>query len=182
MEYAFEKRTSPIPLVAGVNRTFFQGRSFLQPDQLAREALQRIKSNVIAPLVRGKRVVIIDDSLIRGVVTKTIVSLLRLSGVREVHVRIASPPPMFPCPYGIDTYEDELIARRVNGDKEEVRHFIKADSLQYLSLEGLQESVIGAKLPPVRTKDNFCYACFTGEYPVPFEQNRSVKPNGLPRR
>lgn len=182
MEYAFENGKKPIPLVPGIHRTFFLGRSFLQPDQLAREALQKIKSNVIAPRVRGKRVIVVDDSLIRGIVTRTIVTLLRLAGVREVHIRIASPPPMFPCPYGIDTYANELIARLVNGDEEEVRRFTKADSLQYLSLRGLQKSVVGAKSPPVRTEDDFCYACFTGTYPVPFEQDRRVKPNGLPRR
>lgn len=101
---------------------------------------------------------------------------MRLAGAREVYVVIPSPPPKAPCPYGIDTYEDELVAARFGGDVAKICDYIGADSLQYLSQEGLLHAVVGAGTPGVRTPQDFCTSCFTGCYPVAFEQDRSKKP------
>ncbi len=176
LRYAFQERKNPIPLKAGVHRSWFIGRSFQEGEQIAREILQRIKSNVIAAWVKDKRVIVIDDSLVRGTVMRIIVELMRIAGAREVHVIIPSPPPIAPCAYGIDTYEDELIAARLNGNVHEIQQFIGADSLRYLSLDALYQAVTESASPPVRTTANFCDACYTGQYPVPFEQDRSTKP------
>ncbi|MBI3420938.1 MAG: amidophosphoribosyltransferase [Candidatus Sungbacteria bacterium] len=161
---------------AAVSRSWFVGRSFQESDQAAREMLQRIKSNVIRTWVEGKRVIVVDDSIVRGTVMKTIIRLMRLAGAREVHVVIPSPPPKAPCPYGIDTYEDELVAACFGGDIAQIRDYIGADSLRYLSQGGLLQAVAGAGKPGVRTPKDFCTSCFTGRYPVAFEQDRSKKP------
>ena len=176
LEYAREHGKKPPRLKAGVHRSWFLGRTFQQEDEVSREVLQRVKSSVIKPWVEDQRVILMDDSIVRGIVTRIVIQLMRLAGAREVHVRIASPPPLYPCGYGIDTYKDELIAARLNGDLEEVRRFLGADSLCYLSLEGLYRAVVGAKSPSVRGEEDFCVACFTGCYPIPFEQNRLTKP------
>jgi amidophosphoribosyltransferase len=125
-----------------------------------------IKLNPLREVVRGRRLVVVDDSIVRGTTTKQIVALLRRAGATEVHVRISAPPIFHPCFYGIDTQiETELIAARSSRD--EIRSFIGADSLGYLSIKGV---LAGLDLP----YDRFCFACFDGHYPepVPYDAER----------
>ena len=149
---------SGIPYGIGFIKNRYVGRTFIQPTQSERENLVRIKLNALAHTVRGKRVVMIDDSIVRGTTTAGIVHQLRQAGAREVHVRISSPPFRFPCFYGTDVdSKKNLIACRLSID--EIRQEIGADSLGYLMLEDLLK--IGAESPC-----GFCDACFTGKYPT----------------
>lgn len=175
LDYAVLHGEKLVPLKAGVHRSWFVGRTFQEQEQATREILQRVKSSVIAAWVRGKRVWVGDDSLVRGTVTRAITALMRLAGAKEVHWIIFSPPTIGFCPYGVDTYQDELIAARLK-DIDAVRNFIGADSLHHLSIDGLYRAVTEAVSPYVRTKEEFCAACFTGRYPIPFEQDRTEKP------
>ena len=135
------------------------GRTFIQPSQTMRQRGVTIKLNPLREVVRGRRLVVVDDSIVRGTTTKQIVALLRKAGATEVHVRISAPPIFHPCFYGIDTQiETELIAARSSTD--EIRQFIGADSLGYLSIQGV---LAGLGLPYER----FCFACFDGNYPEP---------------
>jgi amidophosphoribosyltransferase len=150
-------RASGIPFQEGLIKNRYVGRTFIQPDQGLRERGVRMKFNPLGE-VRGKRVVVVDDSIVRGSTTRQIVAMLFESGAEEVHVRISSPPIVSPCFYGIDMAgEDELIA--ATRSVEEVRDEIAATSLAYLSLEGLQEATR-------RPADSFCRACLTREYPT----------------
>ncbi len=155
--YAHE---SGIPYSEGLIKNRYIGRTFIQPDDHLRKAGIALKFNPLTQVLRGKRVVVVDDSIVRGNTSAPIVDLLRHAGAREVHMRISSPPIKHPCFMGVDmaTY-DELIAHRYS--VAEIRQRIGADSLGYLSLEGL----VGAAGRP---RDSFCLACFAGEYP--FEQ------------
>ncbi|SNZ13253.1 amidophosphoribosyltransferase [Hydrogenobacter hydrogenophilus] len=149
-----------IPLELGIIRNHYVGRSFIEPTQELRDIKVLMKLNPNRAVLEGKRVVVIDDSLVRGTTSKKIVSMLRRAGAKEVHLRIASPPVVGPCYYGIDTpTKEELIANRFT--KEEIQKFIGADSLKYLSLEGLRGCVKDA--------NEFCDACFSGVYPVAYE-------------
>ena len=150
-------RASGIPFGEGLIKNRYVGRTFIQPDQGLRERGVRMKFNPLAD-VRGKRVVVVDDSIVRGSTTRQIVAMLFESGAEEVHVRVSSPPIISPCFYGIDMAgEDELIAAGRSVD--EVREQIGATSLAYLSLEGLQEATR-------RPADSFCRACLTRSYPT----------------
>jgi amidophosphoribosyltransferase len=150
-------RASGIPFQEGLIKNRYVGRTFIQPDQGLRERGVRMKFNPLGE-VRGKRVVVVDDSIVRGSTTRQIVAMLFESGAEEVHVRISSPPIVSPCFYGIDMAgEDELIAAARS--VEEVRDEIGATSLAYLSLEGLQEATR-------RPADSFCRACLTRDYPT----------------
>jgi len=150
-------RASGVPFQEGLIKNRYVGRTFIQPDQSLRERGVRMKFNPLGE-VRGKRVVVVDDSIVRGSTTRQIVAMLFESGAEEVHVRISSPPIVSPCFYGIDMAgEDELIA--ATRSVEEVRDEIGATSLAYLSLEGLQEATR-------RPADSFCRACLTREYPT----------------
>ncbi|MGH3014936.1 MAG: amidophosphoribosyltransferase [Gaiellaceae bacterium] len=150
-------RASGIPFQEGLIKNRYVGRTFIQPDQGLRERGVRMKFNPLGE-VRGKRVVVVDDSIVRGSTTRQIVAMLFESGAEEVHVRISSPPIVSPCFYGIDMAgEDELIA--ATRSVEDVRDEIGASSLAYLSLEGLQEATR-------RSADSFCRACLTREYPT----------------
>ena len=150
-------RASGIPFGEGLIKNRYVGRTFIQPDQGLRERGVRMKFNPLAE-VRGKRVVVVDDSIVRGSTTRQIVAMLFESGAEEVHVRVSSPPIISPCFYGIDMAgEDELIAAGRSVD--EVREQIGATSLAYLSLEGLQEATR-------RPADSFCRACLTRSYPT----------------
>jgi amidophosphoribosyltransferase len=155
--YAHE---SGIPYSEGLIKNRYIGRTFIQPDDHLRKAGIALKFNPLTQVLRGTRVVVVDDSIVRGNTRAPIVDLLRHAGAREVHMRISSPPIKHPCFMGVDmaTY-DELIAHRYS--VAEIRQRIGADSLGYLSLEGL----VGAAGRP---RDSFCLACFAGEYP--FEQ------------
>lgn len=150
---------SGIPYGVGFIKNRYVGRSFIQPSQGQREHAVRIKLNVIAETVRGKRIVLIDDSIVRGTTCKRIVSLLREAGAKEIHFAVSAPPFKNPCFFGTDIdSRDKLIACKM--DTPEIARTIGVDSLQYLSVEGVQAIAKGASC-------GFCVACFTGQYPIP---------------
>jgi len=148
---------SQIPFELGIIRNHYIGRTFIQPHQSIRDFGVKIKLNPQSAVLKGQRVVIIDDSLVRGTTSKKIISLVRQAGAKEVHLRIAAPPTVGPCYYGVDTPQaEELIASKHSVD--EIRRFVGADSLGYLSIEGLLRSVGG-------NQNQYCSACFDGRYP-----------------
>jgi amidophosphoribosyltransferase len=150
---------SGLPYREGMVRNRYSGRTFIQPSQQMRQRGVNVKLSPLREVVRGKRLVVVDDSIVRGTTTKQIVGLLRRAGADEVHVRISAPPIHHPCFYGIDTQiETELIA--ATQSVSEIREFIGADSLGYLSIRGVLSAL---ELP----YDRFCFACFDGRYPVP---------------
>ncbi|HXG26596.1 MAG TPA: amidophosphoribosyltransferase [Candidatus Binatia bacterium] len=150
---------SGLPYREGLVRNRYTGRTFIQPSQTMRHRGVTLKLNPLREVVRGKRLTVVDDSIVRGTTTKQIVALLRRAGATEVHVRISAPPIFHPCFYGIDTQvETELIASVRSID--EIRDFIGADSLGYLSIAGVLAAL---DLP----YDRFCFACFDGNYPEP---------------
>jgi amidophosphoribosyltransferase len=152
---------SGIPFEMAFVRNHYVGRSFLQPTQLIRDFNVRVKLNLIGDLVRGKRVIIVDDSIVRGTTCQTRVNNLKEAGAKEVHVMVSCPPHQHPCVYGIDFPErDKLMAARYT--LEEIRDYLNADSLAYLSQEGMVEAT---GLWP----DSFCMACYDGNYPVPYD-------------
>jgi len=149
---------SALPFRFGLVRNHYVGRTFIEPKQAIRSFGVRVKLNPVRDLINGKRVVLIDDSIVRGTTSKKIVRMVREAGAQEVHVRISCPPTVSPCYYGVDTpNKSELIAARLT--VEEVCRFIEADSLGYLSLDGMLEAC-GF---PAETS---CAACWTGNYPT----------------
>ncbi|MDN5347822.1 MAG: amidophosphoribosyltransferase [Clostridia bacterium] len=147
-----------IPFVEGLIKNRYVGRTFIQPTQRLREVGVRLKLNPIRPLLEGKRVILIDDSIVRGTTGRRLVQMLRGVGVKEVYFLVASPPVLYPCYYGIDTSaRGELIAAQYSLEK--LKSYVGADALHYLSLEGMLAAV---GQPP----ENFCTACFTGNYPI----------------
>jgi amidophosphoribosyltransferase len=158
-------RESGIPFEMGMIRNHYVGRSFIQPTQSMRDFAVRVKLNPVRELIKGKDIIIIEDSIIRGTTAKTRVKALRELGVKKVHMRISCPPHRFPCYYGIDfSSKGELIAAQKSVD--ELRDYLELDSLHYLSIKGMMEAS-GVKNPEL----NFCKACFDGSYPVPFDPN-----------
>ncbi len=154
-------RKSNIPLCEGLLKNRYVGRTFIEPDQRIRDLGVKLKFNPLPQMLEGKRLVVVDDSIVRGTTTPKVVQLLRRAGVKEVHMRICAPPIRYPCFFGVDmATRRELIAAQKTVD--EVRDFIGADSLGYLSIDGLIKAVA---LP----KDIFCLACFTGDYPIPVQ-------------
>ncbi|MBA2253683.1 MAG: amidophosphoribosyltransferase, partial [Chloroflexi bacterium] len=150
---------SGIPYRDGMVKNRYAGRTFIQPSRAMRQRGVTVKLSPLREQVRGKRLVVVDDSIVRGTTTKQIVGLLRRAGAREVHLRVSAPPIFHPCFYGIDTQiETELIASRLT--LPQIRDFVGADSLAYLSIRG----VLGALDLP---RERFCFACFDGLYPVP---------------
>jgi len=148
-----------LPFRMGLIRNHYVGRTFIEPEQRVRDFGVRLKLNPVHNLLEGKRVVLIDDSIIRGTTSRKIVRMVRGSGATEVHLRISCPPTISPCFYGVDTpSKRELIA--ANKSLEEIRQFIEADSLAYLSLEGL------LKACETKEKTGYCTACYTGNYPT----------------
>ncbi|MGH7363039.1 MAG: amidophosphoribosyltransferase [Candidatus Methylomirabilales bacterium] len=148
-----------IPYDYGIVRNHYVGRTFIEPQKSIRHFGVKIKLNPVREVLEGRRVVLVDDSIVRGTTSRKIVSMLRAAGAREVHMRISSPPTTWPCYYGIDTpNRRELIAS--SHTVEEIRRYIQADSLAYLSHQGL--------LRAVGKGEGYCAACFTGVYPVPF--------------
>ncbi len=148
-----------LPFRMGLIRNHYVGRTFIEPEQRVRDFGVRLKLNPVHNLLAGKRVVLIDDSIIRGTTSRKIVRMVRGAGATEVHLRISCPPTISPCYYGVDTpSKKELIA--ANHSVEEIRQFIEADSLAYLSLEGLLASVRDEQ------KTGYCTACYTGNYPT----------------
>jgi amidophosphoribosyltransferase len=152
---------SGIPYEMAFVRNHYVGRSFLQPSQLIRDFNVRVKLNLIAELVRGKRVIVVDDSIVRGTTCKARVNNLKEAGAKEVHVLVSCPPHMNPCVYGID-FPDRSKLMAANHSLEEIRNYLNADSLYYLSQEGL---VKATGLP----RDSFCMACYDGRYPVSYD-------------
>ncbi len=151
---------SGIPFEMGMIRNHYVGRTFIQPSQPMRDFSVRVKLNPVRPLLSGKRVLIVEDSIIRGTTSRNRVRNLRESGVREIHMVVSCPPTRHPCPYGIDfSSKGELIAAQ-REYVDAVRRFIGLDSLHYLSLEGMVEAT-GMDC------DSFCLACYTGDYPLP---------------
>jgi amidophosphoribosyltransferase len=154
--YASERN---LPFEMGLIRSHYVGRTFIEPQQSIRHFGVRLKLNPVEPVLRGKRVVVIDDSIVRGTTSRKIVKMVRDAGAREVHLRISSPPTQWPCYYGIDTpTRRELIASSHSVD--EIARYVTADSLGYLSLEGMVEAVGG--------DGKYCHACFSGQYAIPF--------------
>jgi amidophosphoribosyltransferase len=152
---------SGIPLGMGLIKNRYMGRTFIEPDQRIRDLGVKLKFNPMKPLLEGKRVVLVDDSIVRGTTTPQVIRLLRKAGAKEVHMRVCAPPIRYPCFMGVDmATQRELIAAQKTVP--EIRDYIGADSLGYLSLEGLIKAV---GLP----KDTFCLACFTGQYPLPVQ-------------
>ena len=150
---------SKLPLELALIRNHYVGRTFLQPTQAGRDAKVKVKYNAVREVLRGKSVVMVDDSIVRGTTTKGLVSMVRAAGAREVHLRVSSSPVTGPCYYGIDTpTREELIA--ANMTVEQITTQVGADSLGYLSLDGMLESVPGGPA-------GFCHACFSGDYPTP---------------
>jgi len=163
MGYSME---SGIPYGQGLLKNRYVGRTFIQPDQTQRELGVRIKFNAMKSVVSGKRLVMVDDSIVRGTTTRRIVQMLKDAGAKEVHMRVSSPPMKYPCYFGVDIpSRKQLVASARNVD--EIKNMIGADSLGYLSLEGLTTTPLGAKC-------GFCTACFNAEYPmeVPEEANK----------
>ncbi len=152
-----------LPFEHGLIRNHYVGRTFIEPKQAIRHFGVKIKLNAVREVLEGRRVVVVDDSIVRGTTCRKIVSMIRGAGAREVHLRISSPPTISPCYYGIDTpTRKELIAS--THEVEEIRRYIRADSLGYLSLKGLHQSA-GKE---AQGGAGFCDACFTGRYPIPF--------------
>jgi amidophosphoribosyltransferase len=154
--------TSGIPYGEGLIKNTYVGRTFIQPSQSLRDRGVKLKLNPLPDSIRGKRLVVVDDSIVRGTTTRQTVQALREAGATEIHLRITSPPIEWPCFYGIDmSTRHELVASDLSVD--EIRAFVAADSLGYLSLDGL---VRAAGSP----KADLCRACFDGEYPVPIPE------------
>jgi amidophosphoribosyltransferase len=154
-------RASGIPYCEGLLKNRYVGRTFIEPDQRLRDLGVKLKFNPMSEIISGKKLVVIDDSIVRGTTTPRVISLLRRAGAREVHMRICAPPIRHPCFFGVDMATRwELIAAQKTVPQ--IKDAIGADSLGYLSVEGLIEAV---GLP----QDNFCLACFTGDYPVPVQ-------------
>jgi amidophosphoribosyltransferase len=152
---------SGIPYCEGLLKNRYVGRTFIEPEQRIRELGVQLKFNPLSRVIAGKRLVVVDDSIVRGTTTPRVVSMLRKAGAREVHLRICAPPIRYPCFFGVDMATKwELIAARKTVP--EIREHLGADSLGYLSVDGLIRAV---DLP----RDIFCLACFTGEYPIPVQ-------------
>jgi amidophosphoribosyltransferase len=152
---------SGIPLVEGLIKNRYVGRTFIEPDQRIRDLGVKLKFNPLPQILDGKRVVLVDDSIVRGTTTPKVIRLVRRAGAKEVHMRICAPPIRYPCFFGVDMATRwELIAAQKS--IAEIRDFIGADSLGYLSIDGLIKAVA---LP----RDTFCLACFTGDYPIPIQ-------------
>jgi amidophosphoribosyltransferase len=150
---------SGVPFEFALIRNHYIGRTFIEPQQSVRDFGVKLKLNAVRSLIEGKRVILIDDSIVRGTTSKKIVRMIRNAGAKEVHMRISCPPTISPCFYGVDTpSKKELIA--ANKTTDEIRDFIVADSLAYLSLEGLKKACGDGE------KTTYCSACYTGKYPT----------------
>lgn len=160
---------SGLPFRFGLIRNHYVGRTFIEPEQRVRDFGVKLKLNPVRNLLEGKRIILIDDSIIRGTTSRKIVRMVRSAGAKEVHLRISCPPTISPCFYGVDTpSKRELIA--ANNSIEEIRQFIEADSLAYLSLEGLQKACDGGE------GNHFCVACYTGDYPTKWIDVEDILP------
>ncbi len=163
MGYAEE---SDVPLRMGLIRNHYVGRTFIQPQASIRHFGVKVKLNPVRSILEGKRVILVDDSIVRGTTSRKIVRMVRAAGAKEVHVRISCPPTISPCFYGVDTpRKSELIA--ATHTLEEIRNFLEADSVAYLSLEGLLSAVESERT-------SYCSSCYTGRYPVEFPRDEAT--------
>jgi len=163
MGYAEE---SGIPLRMGLIRNHYVGRTFIQPQSSIRHFGVKVKLNPVRSILDGRRVVLVDDSIVRGTTSRKIVRMVRAAGAKEVHVRISCPPTVSPCYYGVDTpRKEDLIAATHTID--EIRDFLEADSVAYLSLEGLLSTVQSEH-------GSYCRSCYTGHYPVEFPRDEAT--------
>jgi amidophosphoribosyltransferase len=166
MGYAAE---SGIPLRFGLIRNHYVGRTFIEPQQSVRDFGVKLKLNPVRSLLEGRRVVLIDDSIVRGTTSRKIVRMVRNAGAKEVHMRISCPPTISPCFYGVDTpRKKELIA--ANNTVEEIRRYIGADSLAYLSMDGMKKACHDGE------KTTYCTACYTGQYPTNLADVEEILP------
>jgi amidophosphoribosyltransferase len=158
---------SGIPFELGLIRNHYVGRTFIHPTQKGRDFRVRIKYNAVREVIAGKRVVVVDDSLVRGTTSRGLIALIREAGAAEVHFRVSSPPVTSPCYYGIDMpTREELIGSRLSVD--EIREHLNVDSLGYLSLDGLAAAA--------KSLDSFCHACFSGQYTAPLTDLQMGRP------
>jgi amidophosphoribosyltransferase len=166
---------SGIPLRFGLIRNHYVGRTFIEPQQSVRDFGVKLKLNPVRSLLEGKRVVLIDDSIVRGTTSRKIVRMIRNAGAKEVHMRISCPPTISPCFYGVDTpRKKELIA--ANNTIEQIRQYIGADSLAYLSLDGLRKACHDGE------KTTYCTACYTGVYPTNLVDIEEIQPVVVDKR
>jgi amidophosphoribosyltransferase len=166
---------SGIPFRFGLIRNHYVGRTFIEPEQRVRDFGVKLKLNPVRSLLVGKRVVLIDDSIVRGTTSRKIVRLVRDAGAREVHVRISCPPTISPCYYGVDTpSKSQLIG--ANKSIEEIREYIGSDTLAYLSLNGLREACAEGE------KTSYCTSCYTGIYPTEFVPLEHLIPAAVPEK
>src|SRR6187455_1792982 len=157
---------SGLPMKMGLIRNHYVGRTFIEPQQSIRHFGVRVKLNPVRSILEGQRVVLVDDSIVRGTTSRKIVRMVRSAGAREVHMRISCPPTVSPCFYGVDTpRRSELIAATHTLD--EIRKYVDADSVAYLSLDGLTDAVRGGK-------SKYCTSCYTGVYPVAFPRDEAA--------
>jgi amidophosphoribosyltransferase len=167
-------RESGLPYDMGLIRNHYVGRTFIEPQQSIRHFGVRVKLNPVRSVIGGRKVVLVDDSIIRGTTSRKIVRMVRDAGAAEVHLRITSPPTRWPCRYGIDTpTREELIGSA--HDPEEIRQFVEADSLAYLSLEGMLRCLSGPA-------DSYCTACWSGDYPEPIDPRGGLQAELFPIR
>ena len=158
---------SKLPFEVGLVRSHYVGRTFIEPQQSIRHFGVKLKLNAVREVLAGRRVVVVDDSIVRGTTSRKIIKMLRDAGAKEVHFRVSSPPTVGPCFYGIDTPDrGELIA--ANMSVEEIRKFLACDTLGYLSREGMMTAVRGP--------GGYCDACFTLNYPVAVQPTRRQHP------
>jgi amidophosphoribosyltransferase len=162
------KNGNNVELEIGLIRSHYVGRTFIQPDQNSRELKVKTKFNTVKGVLKGKKVVIVDDSIVRGTTSKQLIRLIREAEPKEIHFRVTSPPIRHPCYYGMDfPSKDELIANRFDGDVERIGNELHVDSLHYLSIEKLLEAA------PKKGGVGYCTACFSGNYPVPIDSGAS---------
>jgi amidophosphoribosyltransferase len=165
---------SGLPFRFGLIRNHYVGRTFIEPSQSVRDFGVKLKLNPVRSLLEGKRVVLIDDSIVRGTTSRKIVRMIRNAGAKEVHMRISCPPTISPCYYGVDTpSKNQLIG--ANKSVDEIREYIRADSLAYLSLEGLKKACGEGE------KTSYCSACYTGKYPTSIVDVEEILPASVPR-
>jgi amidophosphoribosyltransferase len=160
---------SGIPFRFGLIRNHYVGRTFIEPSQSVRDFGVKLKLNPVRSLLEGKRVVLIDDSIVRGTTSRKIVRMIRNAGAKEVHMRISCPPTISPCFYGVDTpSKKQLIA--ANKTIEEIREYVGADSIAYLSLDGMKQACGDGQ------KTTYCTACYTGKYPTRWVDVEDIQP------
>src|SRR6267378_156307 len=162
---------SGIPFRFGLIRNHYVGRTFIEPSQSVRDFGVKLKLNPVRALLQGKRVILIDDSIVRGTTSRKLVRMVRNAGAREVHMRVSCPPTISPCFYGVDTPNKRHLIAAVKS-MEEIRDFLEADSLSYLSLEGLKKACAEGE------KTTYCTACYTGNYPTSLVDVEEILPVG----